>query len=96
MSLKTELAVQMQCSLIPVDDFKMQYSHSQFSGSFFKENHGLLAPAATAIFLAQVKFIYEGISSEPFEAVAKAYHGVADWGVSIENEPCTPELRISE
>src|SRR5580692_7789227 len=96
MRLETQLAVQMPGGGVSVDNFEMEGVHTEFAGSIFEERHRLLAPAAAAVVFAEEEFVDEGIAAQPFEAVSKADHDVADGNACVEDEPGAAEVWIAE
>src|SRR3974390_3047798 len=62
----------------------------------FQKSHCPPSPTAVTISLDEIKFVHEGIASEPFEAIAEAEHCISDGRVTIEDDPSTTEVRIFE
>jgi hypothetical protein len=90
-------------ALVKVDGPAVSLDHSQVQGAnpefarlVFQKGHRSPPPAAVTICLNEIDFVNEGIAAEPLEAVAEADDCIADWRVTIEDDPCTPEVRILE
>ena len=96
MLLESNRLIESQRRVITFHDAEMEGSYSEFAGCIFKESHRLLAPASAAILLAEVNLVYEGIPSEPFEAIAEAQHRIPYRRGAIQDEPRTAKVRISQ